>query len=76
MGSSVCEPEFKVIIFLPCKICGNEKYAVAVDYQILDQKLTGPPVTTQRNIKFGQFFSKLLINYTLLHQHVLFTGII
>ena len=46
MGSSVCEPEFKVIIFLPCKICGNEKYAVAVDYQILDQKLTGPPVTT------------------------------
>ena len=55
--------------FLAAEICENEKYvAAAVDYQILDQKLTGPPVTTHCNIKFGQIF-KLLIT---LHSSIWF----
>ena len=47
-----------------------EKYVAAeVDYQILDQKLTGPPVNTHCNIKFGQIL-KLLIT---LHPSMCFS---
>ena len=53
--------------FLAHKICvAIEKYAAAVvDYQILDQKLTGPPVTTLSDIKFGQIFKWVITPWLL-----------
>ena len=53
--------------FLAHKICvAIEKYAAAVvDYQILDQKLTGPPVTTLSDIKFGRIFKWVITPWLL-----------